>query len=82
MVAYISDQLFEVRDVKESGCLGGAIAGAAASGVYASCAEARATRRPVGTTVQPDALAAPSYRAKYAAYRQFSEHLGNPPVQL
>jgi L-xylulokinase len=81
MVADISEQPLEVMDVKESGCLGGAIAAAVGSGVYPSFAEAMAAMCPVGTTVQPDPRAAPRYRAKYAAYRQLAEHLDKLPVQ-
>jgi len=32
--------------------------------------------------VQPDASAAPRYRAKYAAYRRLSEHLDKLPAPL
>jgi L-xylulokinase len=81
MVADISEQSLEVMDVKESGCLGGAIAAAVGSGVYASFAEAMAAMCPAGTVVQPDACVAPRYRAKYAAYRQLAEHLDTLPAQ-
>jgi L-xylulokinase len=37
---------------------------------------------PVGTIVQPDASAAPRYRAKYAAYRRLAEHLDKLPAPL
>jgi L-xylulokinase len=82
MVADISEQPLEAMDVKEFGCLGGAIAAAVGSGIYASFAEAKAASRPIGAMVQPDPLAAPRYRAKYAASRQFPEHQDNLPVQL
>ena len=81
MVADISEQPVEVMDVKESGCLGGAIAAAVGSGLYASFAEAMAAMCPAGTMVQPDPLAAPRYRAKYAAYRQLAEHLDKLPAR-
>jgi L-xylulokinase len=81
MVADISEQALEVMDVRESGCLGGAIAAAVGSGVYASFAEAMAAMCPVGATVEPDLRAAPRYRAKYAAYRQLAEALDKLPVQ-
>jgi len=82
MVTDISEQPLEVMNVKESGCLGGAIAAAVGSGVYAPFTEAMATMCPVGTTVQPDPHAAPRYRAKYAAYRQLAEHLDKLPAPL
>lgn len=50
------------------------------SGVHASFAEAMAAMCPVGTIVQPDASAAPRYRAKYAAYRRLAEHLDKLPA--
>jgi L-xylulokinase len=81
MVADISEQSLEVMDVKESGCLGGAIAAAVGSGVYASFAEAMAAMCPAGTVVQPDVRVAPRYRAKYAAYRQLAERLDTLPAQ-
>ena len=81
MVADISEQPVEVMHVKESGCLGGAIAAAVGSGLYASFAEAMAVMCPAGTMVEPDPLPAPRYRAKYAAYRELAEHLDNLPVQ-
>lgn len=80
MVADISEQPLEVMHVEESGCLGGAIAAAVGSGVYASFAEAMAAMCPAGITVQPDASAAPRYRAKYAAYRRLAEHLDKLPA--
>jgi L-xylulokinase len=81
MVADISEQPVEVMDVKESGCLGGAIAAAVGSGLYASFAEAMAAMCPAGTMVEPDPLPAPRYRAKYAAYRELAEHLDKLQVQ-
>ena len=82
MVADISGPPLEVMDVKESGCLGGAIAAAVGSGVYASFAEAMVAMCPTGTVVEPDLRAAPRYRAKYAAYRELAEHLDKLPAQL
>ncbi len=82
MVSDISEQPLEVTDAKGSDRLGGAIAAVAGSGVYASFVEAKAARRPIGMTVQPDPLAAPRYCAKGAAYRQFHERLDNLPVLL
>ena len=81
MVADVSEQPVEVMHVKESGCLGGAIAAAVGSGVYASFAEAMAAMCPAATAVEPDPVAAPRYRAKYAAYRRLAEHLDKLPAQ-
>ena len=36
---------------------------------------------PAATAVEPDPVAAPRYRAKYAAYRRLAEHLDKLPAQ-
>jgi L-xylulokinase len=80
MVADISELAIEVMDIKESGCLGAAIAAAVGSGLFASFADAMAAMCPVGSVVEPDAAAAPAYRRKYAAYRQLAEALNALPA--
>ena len=82
MVADISEQPLEVMDVKESGCLGGAIAAAV------GFRRLRLLRGSDGGDVPGGdrrcsriSRAAPRYRAKYAAYRQLAEHLDKLPAQ-
>jgi L-xylulokinase len=72
MVADISEMPVEVMDVKESGCLGAAIAAAVGSGLYPSFASAMEAMCPSGRMVEPDAKAAPRYREKYARYRELA----------
>ena len=73
MVADISEQPLEVMDVKESGCLGGAIAAAVGSGLYASFAEAMAAMCPAGTMVR---AGSPAPRRATAPS---TPHTGNSP---
>ena len=73
MVADISEMPVEVMDVKESGCLGAAIAAAVGSGVYPSFAAAMEAMCPGETTIEPDPKAAPRYREKYTRYRALAE---------
>ena len=82
MVADISEMPLEVMHVKESGCLGAAIAAAVGSGTYASFTEAMAAMCPTGSRIEPDAAAAPRYREKYAYFRELAAALNAlpPPV--
>jgi L-xylulokinase len=79
MVADISELPVEVMHVKESGCLGAAIAAAVGSGTYPSFREAMAAMCPAGSRVEPDPAAAPRYREKYAYFRELASALNALP---
>ena len=79
MVADISEMPVEVMDVKESGCLGAAIAAAVGSGTYPSFLDAMAAMCPAGSRLEPDAAAAPRYREKYAYFRELAAKLDTLP---
>ena len=75
MVADISELPVDVMHVKESGCLGAAIAAAVGSGTYTSFLEAMAAMCPAGSRLVPDPRAAPRYREKYAYFRGLASAL-------
>ena len=75
MVADISEMPVEVMEVKESGCLGAAIAAAVGSGEFPSFLDAMAAMCPSGTRIEPDSAAAPRYREKYARFRELAATL-------
>ena len=75
MVADISEMPVEVMHVKESGCLGAAIAAAVGSGTFPSFLDAMAAMCPAGSRIEPDAQAAPRYREKYARFRELAAAL-------
>ena len=79
MVADISEIPVEVMHVKESGCLGAAIAAAVGSGTYPSFLDAMAAMCPTGSRLEPDAAAAPRYREKYAYFRELAAKLDTLP---
>ena len=79
MVADISEMPVEVMHVKESGCLGAAIAAAVGSGTYPSFLEAMAAMCPTGSRLEPDVAAAPRYREKYAYFRELAAKLNTLP---
>lgn len=79
MVADISEMPVEVMHIKESGCLGAAIAAAVGSGTYPSFIEAMAAMCPAGSRLEPDASAAPRYREKYAGFRELARTLNTLP---
>ncbi len=81
MVADISQMPAEVIHVKESGCLGAAIAAAVGSGTYAAFPEAMAAMCPAASRIEPDAAAAPRYREKYAAFRELAAALDALPTR-
>ena len=72
MVADISEMPVEVMHIKESGCLGAAIAAAVGSGAFPSFLDAMAAMCPSGSRVEPDTRAAPRYREKYARFRELA----------
>ena len=80
MVADISEMPVEVIHVKESGCLGAAMAAAVGSGTYASFPEAMAAMCPGASRIEPDAAAAPRYREKYARFRELAAALNALPA--
>lgn len=79
MVADISEMPVEVMHVKESGCLGAAIAAAVGSGTYPGFLDAMAAMCPAGTQLDPDPQAAPRYREKYAYFRTLAAALNALP---
>ena len=79
MVADVAQLPVEVMHVKESGCLGAAIAAAVGTGAYGSFPEAMAAMCPVGTRLEPDAAAAARYREKYAYFRELAARLDTLP---
>ncbi|MDR0440390.1 MAG: carbohydrate kinase [Candidatus Accumulibacter sp.] len=81
MVADISEMPVEVMRVKESGCLGAAIAAAVGSGTHASFSAAMSAMCPIGSRLEPDVAAAARYREKYACFRRLAAGLDAlPPV--
>jgi L-xylulokinase len=80
MVADISEMPVEVMNVKESGCLGAAVAAAVGSGVYPTFVDAMASMCPTGERLEPDRQAAPRYREKYAAFRELARTLDTLPA--
>jgi L-xylulokinase len=79
MVADVGQMPVEVMRVRESGCLGAAIAAAVGSGVYASFFEAMSAMCPVGSRLEPDISVAARYREKYAYFRQLAAGLDALP---
>jgi len=79
MVSDISEMPVEVMHVKESGCLGAAIAAAVGSGTYPSFIEAMAAMCPTGSRLEPDLSSAPRYREKYAYFRELARSLNALP---
>ncbi len=79
MVADISEMPVEVMHVKESGCLGAAIAAAVGSGTYASFLDAMAAMCPSGTRLEPDRSATTRYREKYAYFRELARTINTLP---
>jgi len=79
MVADISEMPVEVMQVKESGCLGAAIAAAVGSGTYTSFLDAMAAMCPSGTRMEPDGSAASRYREKYAYFRELARAINTLP---
>ncbi|MDR1935910.1 MAG: carbohydrate kinase [Candidatus Accumulibacter sp.] len=79
MVADIAEIPVEVMHVKESGCLGAAIAAAVGSGVHASFLDAMSAMCPTGSRLEPDASVAARYREKYAYFRQLAARLDTLP---
>lgn len=75
MVADLAGMPVEVVDIRESGCLGAAIAAAVGSGHYASLNEAMAAMCPAAQQIDPDLSATPRYAEKYAAFRQLARTL-------
>ena len=75
MVADISEMPVDVMQVKESGCLGAAIAAAVGSGVYAGFPEAMAAMCPDAKRIEPDPHIAGRYREKYAQFRALANAL-------
>ena len=65
----------ETVNVNETGALGCAIAAAAATGTYASLAEAGRAMCPVGVRVAPDMAAHACYDRRYRLYRRIIEQL-------
>ena len=82
MVADISEMPVEVMHVKESGCLGAAIAAAVGSGTYATFLDAMAAMCPSGTRLEPDRSAAPRYREKYAYFRELARAINALPPAI
>ena len=80
MVADISEMPVEVMHVRESGCLGAAVAAAVGSGVYPTFVDAMAAMCPTGERLEPDRQAAPRYREKYAAFRELARTLDTLPA--
>ena len=80
MVADISEMPVEVMHVKESGCLGAAIAAAVGSGAFPSFLDAMAAMCPTGSRLEPDLQAAPRYREKYASFRELAGALNALPA--
>ena len=80
MVADISEMPVEVIDVKESGCLGAAIAAAVGSGVYASFSEAMAAMCPSARRIEPDKAVSDRYREKYHQFRALAQTLNSLPA--
>ena len=79
MVADLAGMPVEVMHVKESGCLGAAIAAAVGSGVHASFLEAMAAMCPATSRLTPDASAAARYHEKYAYFRELAATLNTLP---
>jgi L-xylulokinase len=79
MVADIAQMPVEVMHVKESGCLGAAIAAAVGSGVHASFLDAMAAMCPAASRLAPDVSAATRYREKYAYFRELAATLNALP---
>jgi L-xylulokinase len=79
MVADVAGMPVEVMHVKESGCLGAAIAAAVGSGVHASFLEAMSAMCPAGSRLEPDAPATARYREKYARFRELAATLNTLP---
>ena len=79
MVADISEMPVEVMHVKESGCLGAAIAAAVGAGEFPSFLDAMAAMCPTGSRIEPDGEAAPRYREKYARFRELAAALNQLP---
>ena len=79
MVADISEMPVDVMHVKESGCLGAAMAAAVGCGIYPSFPEAMTGMCPSGSRLDPDLLAAPRYREKYAYFRELADTLNTLP---
>ena len=79
MVADISEMPVEVMHVKESGCLGAAIAAAVGSGTYASFLDAMAAMCPNGTRLEPDRSATTRYREKYTYFRELARTINTLP---
>ena len=79
MVADISEMPVEVMHVKESGCLGAAIAAAVGAGEFPSFLDAMAAMCPTGSRIEPDGEAAPRYREKYVRFRELAAALNQLP---
>lgn len=82
MVADISEMPVDVVHVKESGCLGAAIAAAVGSGTYATFPQAMQAMCPGASRLEPDAASAPRYREKYAYFRELARTLDSLPSAL
>jgi L-xylulokinase len=82
MVADIAEMPVEVMRVRESGCLGAAIAAAVGSGVYTTFFDAMSAMCPIGSRLEPDASAAARYREKYAYFRGLAAGLDALPPAL
>ena len=75
MVADLAAMPVEVVDIRESGCLGAAIAAAVGCGHYASLNEAMTAMCPAAQQIDPVLSATPRYAEKYAAFRQLARTL-------
>ena len=75
MVADISGQTVEIMDVKESGCLGAAIAASVGAGFYRDFPEAMQAMCPTAETVFPDDSVKNAYAEKFAAFQSLAKQL-------